>query len=525
MTKISNAITTIHSRYFRLALAALAAAAGVHAQTKWVATWATAPEPLVSAQSAYNPPTPSGAPANSGLANNSVRQVLRVSIGGDTLRMRFTNEYTNVPVRINAATIAVSAGSGLIDTTTTKFFKFNGNDSVTMPANAYVWSDAMAFNLAPGSQVQITLYLGPTPTSGSYPGMTVHRGSRTVPRVLMGNHVTDRAFTGAATITMGSWVISSMEVRAPQSAGAVAILGNSITDGLGVTIDGFNRWSDALTTNLLAHASTNQVGVLNGGIGAGNLLTGGTSTPGMQRYKRDLFDHSGVKWVMILLAVNDIGNSGCSMTTSNNVIAAYTTIADSAHARGLKVYGATLTPFGGNSYYSANSEGCRSRINAWVRTTALSSGKYDAVVDFDKLLRIAPPGDTTRMQTTYYNDGLHPNIAGYAAMGNFIDTSLFAGSGTAVRPGSGSAAGYALEGVSLAGARASIRFALPRETVASFRIYTTRGKEVATVAARAYAPGPHEAAFDASGLAGGIYLVSMRAEGFTATRTMALTGR
>jgi lysophospholipase L1-like esterase len=325
---------------------------------------------------------------------------------------------------------------------------------------------------------------------------------------------------------MGSWVISSIEVRAPQSAAAVAILGNSITDGLGVTIDGFNRWTDALTTNLLAHARTSRVGVLNSGIGAGNLVSGGTSTPGLQRYKRDLFDHAGVKWIMILLAVNDIGNTSCSMTTSNNVIAAYTTIADSAHARGIKVYGATLTPFNGNNYYSTNSEACRSRINAWIRTTALTSGKYDAVVDFDKLLRIAAPGDTTKMQTVYYNDGLHPNIAGYAAMGNFVDTNLFIESGTAVRPGAGSVAGRALEGVRFAdNGRAVIRFTVARATVASFTVRATSGKEVAALPARAYAAGTHEAVFDASALRGGVYVVSMRAEGVSSTRAVALTGR
>jgi hypothetical protein len=143
--------------------------------------------------------------------------------------------------------------------------------------------------------------------------------------------------------------------------------------------------------------------------------------------------------------VNDIGNSGCSMTTSNNAINAFTTIADSAKARGIKVYGATITPFNGNGYYSTNSEACRSRINAWVRTT----DKYDAVIDFDKIIR--NPSDTSRILTTYNNDGLHPNIAGYAHMGNSIDTNLFIETGTGVAPGpstgSGTGAGYALDGM------------------------------------------------------------------------------
>jgi lysophospholipase L1-like esterase len=512
----------IRSLRHSLLIAALACVGHLFAQTKWVATWATSPEPLVSSQSGFNPPA-------AGLANNSVRQELRVSIGGDTLRMRFTNEYTNVPVKINAVNIAVSTGAGIIDTTTIKNFKFNGADSVTMPASAYIWSDPMAFPLTPGMKVEITIYFGAgAPPAGSYPGMTVHRGSRTVARVLTGNHLRDVNFTGYTTTSQGqgSFVISSMEVRAPQSAAAVAILGNSITDGLGVANESFTRWTDALTTNLLAHARTSQVGVLNSGIGAGNLVSGGVSTPGLQRYKRDLFDHAGVKWIMILLAVNDIGNTGCSMTTSNNVIAAYTTIADSAHARGIKVYGATLTPFGGNSYYSTNSEACRSRINAWVRTTALTSGKYDAVVDFDKLLRIAPPGDTTRMQQAYYNDGLHPNIAGYALMGNSVDTNLFIQNGTGVIS-SRDPSGYSVKSSWVNGAKGSltIRFTVPKATFVSLKLYSPRGKQIAELAGKSFSSGEHTVEFDAANLPRGVYLYSMKADSFSVTRKAILSAR
>jgi lysophospholipase L1-like esterase len=500
------------------------ALSAVQAQTpsgsKWVATWGTSPEPLVSGQSGFNPPS-------IGLANNSVRQELRVSIGGDTLRMRFSNEYTNVPVKINGVNIAiVSTGPGFIDTTTIRNFQFSGKDSVTMPANAYVWSDPLAFPLTPGMKVEVTIYFGAgAPPAGSYPGMTVHRGSRTIARVLAGNHLRDPNFTGYVTTSQpqGSFVISSIEVRAPQSAGAVAILGNSITDGLGVNPETFTRWTDALTTHLLAHARTSKVGVINSGIGAGNLVSGGVSTPGLQRYKRDLFDHSGVKWIMILLAVNDIGNSGCSVTTSNNVIAAYTTIADSAHARGIKVYGATLTPFGGNSYYSTNSEACRSRINEWVRGPALATGKYDAVVDFDKLLRIAAPGDTTRMQTTYYNDGLHPNIAGYTFMGNSVDTNLFIEGGTNLTRGPETHSGFALGGVIRERSGGTVRFTLPVESFVSLKVYSMQGKEVAELAGQNFPAGEHGVSFQNGDLAKGVYFVAFKAGPFSAGRKLMLS--
>jgi lysophospholipase L1-like esterase len=498
--------------------ACLACVSGnIFAQTKWVATWATSPEPLVSSQSGFNPPS-------IGLAGNSVRQVLRVSIGGDTLRMRFTNEYTNTAVKINAVTLAVSAGAGIIDTTTTRYFKFGGNDSVTLGANAYAWSDPLAFPLTPGLKVEVTLHFGAgVPAPGTYPGVTVHRGSRTVPRVLAGNQVAARTFAGFVTTSQGqgSWVISSMEVRAPQSAGAVAILGNSITDGFGVTNDAFTRWTDAFTTNLLAHARTRQVGVLNGGIGAGNLVSGGVSTAGLLRYKRDLFDHAGVKWVILFIGVNDIGNTGCSMTTSDNVIAAYATIADSAHARGIKVYGATITPFNPNGYYSENSEACRQRINAWVRTTAIASGKYDAMIDFDKIIR--NPADTSRILTTYNNDGLHPNIAGYAFMGNSIDTNLFIDAGTRVK-GAVASKGYALSRIEFNGARGglNVRFQISREGLVSLTVHSLQGKQVAALSGQTFQAGEHVVSLGNAKPKGGTYLVTMRVGAFSVTRKIIL---
>lgn len=493
---------------------ALLAASG-HAQTKWVATWATAPEPLVSTQSGFNPPAP-------GLADNSVRQVVRVSMGGDTLRMRFTNEYTNVPVKINAVTIAVSAGAGILDTTTTKYFKFSGKDSVTMGANAFVWSDPLAFKLDSLAKIEVTIHFGSAPASGTYPGITVHRGSRTVPRVLAGNQVAARTFAGSTTTSQGqgSWVISSLEVRAPQSAGAVAILGNSITDGFGVTNDSFTRWTDALATKLQSVPRLRRVGVLNSGIGAGNMLSGGVSTPGLQRYKRDLFDHSGVKWIIILLGVNDIGNTGCSTTTSDNMIAAYAQIADSARARGIKVYGATITPFNGNNYYSVNSEACRQRINAWARGAALTSGKYDAVIDFDKLIR--NPTDTTRILATYNNDGLHPNATGYAFMGNSVDTNLFLDASSALSPRASAAPAGVLEQVHGLKQGVEVRFRLPRAQGARLELFASNGRKVASEA-RAFAAGEHVVRLGAP--EAGLYFVRLRAGDAAVSRKVVVSGR
>jgi len=455
-------------------------------------------------------------PPSIGLANNSLRQPLRVSIGGDTVRLRLTNEYTQVPVTLNAVTIAVSNGAGTIDTLTRRPLKFSGKDSITMAAGAYVWSDPLAFTLTPQATLQVTLYFGSAPAPTASPNVTGHRGSRFTARILAGNHVNDASFSGATTI-VASYVISSLEVKAPQSAGAVAILGNSLTDGYGTTTDGYNRWTDVFATNLLAHARTSKVGVLNAGIGAGNMLSGGISTPGLQRYKRDLFDQAGVKWIIILLGVNDIGASTCNTTISTNMIAAYTQIADSAHARGIKVYGSPITPFGGNGYYSASNEACRQAINTWVRTNS----KYDAVIDFDKLLR--NPSDTTKMRAAYDNDHLHPNVAGYALMGNSVDTSLFIESGTNVK-GAVAAPGWSLSWVgSNAKGALTARFTVPSESFVSLKVWSLQGKQVAEMQGRSFAAGEHSVTFGAGRLKVGAYLVTLKSAGHTVTRKLVLS--
>jgi hypothetical protein len=184
------------------------------------------------------------------------------------------------------------------------------------------------------------------------------------------------------------------------------------------------------------------------------------------------------------------------------------------------VYGATITPFNGNSYYSVNSEACRQTVNTWIRTTT----KYDAVIDFDRIIR--NPSDTSRILTTYNNDGLHPNIAGYAFMGNSVDTNLFIDSVTSVRGWGGSTAGHALEGIRFAGRDdVSIRFRIPRESFVSLKVYSPRGEIVAELGGRTFAPGGHAVELRTGNLANGVYLFSMKSGGFTATRGMVLSGR
>lgn len=376
--------------------------------TQWVGTWTTGPQ-LV--ETANNPPSP-------GLSNNTLRQVVRVSIGGDSLRLKLSNDFSTSATTIKSVKIAASTGKGTINTATLEELTFNGTPSVTMNASSSVFSDPIAFKLTPRMDVAITIYFGTTSTS-----VTGHPGSRTTSYIATGDKTTS-ADLSASTSTEHWYVINTIDVRAPGDAGAVAILANSIADGRGSTTDMQNRWPDIFSEALLKNAGTQEVGVLNLGIGGNCVLSGGLGPTGTSRYQRDILDQRGVRWIIISEGVNDLGGVGsaaAATTTSNNLINAYKKFVADAHARNYKVYGATIMPFGGNGYYNVNSESCRNTINKWVRTP----GNFDAVVDFDKAMRSST--DTTKLGVaTNQNDGLHPDAAGYKKMGESIDLKLFA---------------------------------------------------------------------------------------------------
>lgn len=373
---------------------------------KWTGTWSTAPQ-LVEP---YNmPPSP-------GLTDNSLRQVVEVSIGGDTLRVQFSNEFSTSAVTMRSVHIAVSTGGSGIDTSTDKELKFNGRSEVTMVAGAAVTSDPIAFDLRPRMQLAITIYYGQTSAT-----VTGHPGSRTTSYIMTGDAVTRSSFSGA--VTTDHWYnINSIDVFAPSTAACVAILGNSITDGRGSTTDLQNRWPDILSERLLKNPTTRQVGVLNMGIGGNCVLAGGLGPTGVSRFDRDIINRSGVRWAIVFEGVNDIGgvhSASAAATTANSLIGAYKQMIAKAHTHGIRIYGATITPFKGNGYYNQYSESCREAVNNWIRT----AGHFDACIDFDKVMR--NPQDTLSLVSTYQNDGLHPDAAGHAKMGESVDPNLF----------------------------------------------------------------------------------------------------
>ena len=373
---------------------------------KWVGTWSTGVQ-LVETRN--NPPSP-------GLTGNSLRQVVRVSIGGEVLRVKFSNEYSKSSVTMHSVQIAASEGGNIINKSTNVTLKFNGSQEVTMVPGTAITSDPVSFNLQPRKDVAITIYFG-----GTSDDITGHPGSRTTSYLLPGNDPSITDFTGSVT-TEHWYVINGIDVQAPPTSSCTAILGNSITDGRGSTTDMQNRWPDLLSERLLANPGTRQVGVLNLGIGGNCVLRNCLGPSGISRYGRDILGQPGLKSIIIFEGVNDIGgvrSADAAASVANGLITAYKMMIDSAHSSGLKIYGATITPFKGNGYYNQYSEECRDEVNRWIRT----SGRFDAVFDFDYVLR--NPEDTISLVSSYQNDGLHPDLPEFRKMADCIDLKLF----------------------------------------------------------------------------------------------------
>lgn len=366
----------------------------------WVGTWSCAP---YAAGSGNTPPSPY-------IANNTLRQVIRVSIGGDTLRVKFSNKTCATPVTMNSVKIAVSTGGSSIDVSTTKQLKFNGSSSVTMNPFSSTISDLVAFTLMPNMRIAITIYYG---QAASNIDITSHYGSRTDSYILAGDQTSAADFSGA-TITPHWYTINTVDVRAPQTAGCVGVLGNSITDGYGLSGGLQNRWTDFFSQALLNNSSTLDVGVLNLGIGGSNVSGTGVTT-GASRYQQDILNQSGLRWVIIFYGTNDLA-AGASFTTITN---AYKKMIADAHARNIKVYGATITPFYGHSHYTVAHDSIRNLVNNWIRT----AGNFDASIDFDKIIR--DPDDPIKLLKAYSNDWLHPSVAGYQLLGGSVDLNLF----------------------------------------------------------------------------------------------------
>ena len=401
-------------------------ATSAFAQTKspdhWVATWTTA---LVARPAVLPLPPPNAPPANPPAVtpnNQTLRQIVKTSLGGTRARVVFANTFGTAPLSIGGASVALHDKDWDIVTSSVRKLTVNGSTSFRVPPGALMLSDPVDLQVPARAELAIDMFVPEDLGIGSSP-ITMHNGANQTSYVVSGNHVGEKTFAGGP-ITRSWFLLARVEVAASARAGAVAAFGDSITDGARSTPDTNNRWPDHLARRLPAG-----IAVMNVGIAGNRVLSEGNANVGVNalaRFDRDVLAQPGLTHVIVMEGINDIRNMGPNgFATGEDLIGAYRQMIDRAHARGLRIYGATLTPCEGDALMTAEGEAKRKTVNQWIRT----SGAFDGVIDFDMVVR--DPSTPTKIRSEFDSgDHLHPNDAGYKAMGESIDLSLFKPSGS-----------------------------------------------------------------------------------------------
>jgi lysophospholipase L1-like esterase len=404
------------------------------AQDHWVATWAASPQaPRVNfprpAQAPAATPAPVAAPATPAnqappfpappsFNNQTVRMVIRTSIGGRRARVQLSNVFGTTPLKIGAAHAALRDKESAIVPASDHALTFSGKASFTIPPGAEIISDPVDLDIPKLGDLVISLYI-----PGEVAAPTTH---------LTGLHTTYISktgdFAGAPSITdptktQAWYFISSVDVLAPADTKLIVAYGDSITDGATSTPDTDSSWPSQLAQRLAANKATAGVAIVNQGISGNRVLSDGAGISALARFDRDVLAQPGIQWLIVMEGINDIGlgaRSAADAVTVDDLIAAHKQIIERAHMRGIKVIGATLTPFAGAAYYSEIGETIRTALNDWIRT-----GKaYDGVIDFDAATR--DPENPKQIRPAFnIRDHLHPNDAGYKAMADAFDLSVF----------------------------------------------------------------------------------------------------
>lgn len=400
------------------------------------ASAAGAPQPAAPAP-AQTPPS-TVAPAQRGgrgaqpfrvttLTNQTVRMILRTSIGGARARVKLSNAFGSSAVKVGAAHLARRASDSSIVPASDRALTFAGQASFTMMPGVVVVSDPVDIDIPALSDLAVSLYF---PEETGSP--TTHATGLRPTYVSTEGDFSARAEFPLAGTTQQYYWISSIEVAASPDASAIVAFGDSITDGARSTPGTNNSWPALLAARLRANKATANVAVVNEGIGGNRLLTDAVGLAGVSalaRFDRDVLGHPGVKWLMILEGINDIGTLGATTppadpVTTEALVWALQQMIDRAHAHGIKVVGCTLTPYEGAGYARENGEVIRDAVNRWIRT----SGAFDAVVDFEAATR--DPANPKRFRPEFDpGDHLHPNDAGYKAMADAVDLAIFTAKG------------------------------------------------------------------------------------------------
>ncbi len=414
---------------FSLALAAGTATPAM--ASEWVASWQASPQPTWGADflfSANVPPV---------LHDQTVRQVARLSLGGQRLRIVLSNAYGTEPIVVGKATLGRPTGNGAVAADSLRSLTFGGQEEATVRAGASLVSDPVALDVPALAQVAVSIHL-PQATAVR----TFHWDGRQTAWIAPGDQTSSVApvkFGDAVQTTTARPLLTGIQVESAMPARAVVVLGDSITDGASASLDRDRRWPDFLAARLAPQG----VAVINAGISGARLLADGMGVNALARLERDVLAQPGAKSVIVMLGINDIAWPGtafapdASRPTLAALTAGYRQLVAQAHARGLRVIGATLTPFEGalpgtplSNYYQRDKEALRQRVNDWIR----HSGVFDAVIDFDGALR--DPDHPTRMAARFDSgDHLHPGDEGNRAMAHAVDLeALLPGFGAGVLP-------------------------------------------------------------------------------------------
>jgi lysophospholipase L1-like esterase len=396
-----------------LAIVALAGShlsAAEERMASWVGTWGTA---LLPEHAGKDPVPEAGA---------TLRQVVHVSLGGAQFRVRLSNAFGAGPLSLYGAHVALAAPDGAIQPGTDRPLHFAGQPAISIPPGASFLSDPIDLRLTPQADVAISIYLHQVPAE-----LTGHPGSRATSYLQSGDALAAPALTEATKLIHWYFIDGIDVLTSSPRAAAIAVLGDSITDGHGCTTDKNDRWPDDLFRRVAAHKPTAQCSVLNLGIGGNRLLRDGLGPNALARFDRDVLAPPGVRWLVVFEGINDIGTrlkareQAAAFASADDIITAYRQIIARAKAHGIRVIGATLTPYeGAGFYWSADGEADRQTVNKWIRT----SGCFDAVIDFDAVTR--DPKDPARLSAAVDSgDHLHPSVAGYKIMADSVDLELF----------------------------------------------------------------------------------------------------
>jgi lysophospholipase L1-like esterase len=426
-------------RYFGLLLLLTSSVHAGPANDHWVTSWTT-PQPLIRNPPAPPRPPPAPAPTSAaaspqatspappagpdpvavninarGFHDQTIRMIVHTSIGGHKLRIRLASPFGGAPVLVGNAHVAVRTTESGIVPQSDRALSFNGRPGCTIGAGMVILSDPIDFDVPGQSDLMVSLYL-----PGDTGPPSAHNGLHTAYVSKGGDAGTATVIRDATTTQFYYW-LAGVDVLAPADASLVVALGDSITEGWRSTADTNRSWPAVLSKRLAGRKDTAHVAVANMGIGGNRILRDGTGASALARFDRDVLGLAGVKWLIVLEGINDIGHADTDSVSADDLIGGLKQIIERAHTQGIKVMGATLPPFEGARYFREDGEAIRGALNAWIR----GGGAFDAVVDFDAATR--DPTDPRRLRAEFDpGDHLHPNDAGYQAMADAIDLPRFA---------------------------------------------------------------------------------------------------